>query len=495
MHVELKNVSKRFGSVLANQAVSLKVQPGEVLALLGENGAGKSTLMKVLFGLYPPEEGEILIDGKPVQFQSPRDAMAMGIGMVFQQFNLIQPMSVLENLLLAFPKTDLVLRKNASAAKFVLDRLRQFAPEIDPYAMVSSLSVGQKQLIELAKVLNLDAQLVILDEPTSVLPPQEQERLWHRINQLAQAGHSVVLITHKMDDVMACADRVVVMRGGKITFEAAKQACSKEQLVAMMMGEGREGEKLQIAPPLEVTKVWLKGLSARHLNQSISDFNLQIKRGEIVGIAGVSGNGQTLLADCITGLVQLDQGEVIVEGELVQVHDVPARASSQIAYIPEQPAVNGIAGELSLTLNVALGQFRWLGWFPKWRAQRLRTDRLIRQFDVRPPDPDKPAKLLSGGNIQKLVVARELDQGANFVIACYPSMGLDTGATHRIYKALFEQAERGAAVLWISEDLDDLMHYAHRIGVMHAGKLVGLVDRAEADRYQLGSWMTSGEAA
>jgi simple sugar transport system ATP-binding protein len=503
MHIELYNVSKRFGDITANDGVSLDIREGEVIALLGENGAGKSTLMKMLFGLYPPDDGAILVDGKETSINSPQKAMSLGIGMVFQQFNLIPALSVLDNLLLAHPQAPFwtfrhLFETSAANAGQILNYLHELAPGLDPHTLVRDLSVGQRQLLELIKVLNLNARLLILDEPTSVLPPQEAERLWGMIRKLADGGRSVVLITHKMEDVMACADRVVVMRSGKMINTLARDECTEESLVQMMMGERLDREPVTTPSrdslAARPAKVLIRDLTASQGLQSIRGINLELRPGEILGIAGVSGNGQHLLADALVGLARLSAGEVIIDGVTLQSSARSPASSGQVSYIPEQPAVNAVAADLSLTVNVALSHFRNLAFFPHWTPERTTTESILDNYQVRPPNPDLKAGQLSGGNLQKLVVGRELKDEKDLIVAAYPTMGLDAGAAHDIYQALFRKAAEGAAILWISEDLDDLMEYAHRIAVIRDGEIAGTFDPLEADRYDIGRAMTSQQS-
>tara|TARA_Y100001933_G_scaffold263415_1_gene324688 strand:- start:14 stop:1627 length:1614 start_codon:yes stop_codon:yes gene_type:complete len=498
MEIQLYNITKRFGEVTANDGISLDIRQGEVIALLGENGAGKSTLMKMLFGLYPPDEGSIIINGHETLIDSPQKAMSLGIGMVFQQFNLIPALSVLDNLLLAYPKPPFWTFRRLFGAgapqRKVLAYLEELAPGLDPNTLVRDLSVGQRQLLELVKVLNLDAKVLILDEPTSVLPPQEAERLWGLIRKLSDAGRSIVLITHKMQDVMACAHRVVVMRSGRLIKTLSREDYNEASLVSLMMGDSNRRSEIDTTPIPEVTgrppRVLIRNLHAHQGVQSIEDINLNIGAGEILGIAGVSGNGQLLLADALVGLASLARGEVILDGITLHSANQAPKTSERIAYIPEQPAVNAVAGDLSLTTNVALSHFRQLSFFPAWEPEETLTRNIIHRYQVRPDNPALLAGQLSGGNLQKLVVGRELHGRPDLIVAAYPTMGLDAGAAHDIYQALFAKARDGAAVLWISEDLDDLMAYAHRIAVLQGGQVSGLFDPKTSNRLDIGRAMT-----
>lgn len=487
--VSMRGITKRFGAVVANDQVDLDIFAGEVLALLGENGAGKSTAMRLLYGLYPPDSGHIRIAGENISFASPRDAMAAGIGMVFQQFSLLANLSVLENLLVAWPKAPWWQGRNRPLMSEVLVWLAKLAPHLDPNRRVSDLAVGERQIVELAKVLNLNPRVVILDEPTSVLTPDETVRLHGFVRDLAADGKAVIFITHKIADVKACADRVAVMRHGKLVEQGISSDKSSDEIIRAMVGKTvaagvGPAQPGQPTPRLQLFKL---STSADDSHCPIEALTLTVGRGEVVGVAGVVGNGQTALAEAIAGLTRIVSGDVTLDGVSLACRDngLPPEASA-LAYIPERPIDNAVVADLDVATNLELRLLRSQPFFGARLDRAGRITTLINQYDVRPRNPDLAAGSLSGGNLQKLVIARELSGTPDLVVACYPTMGLDLIAADAVRQRLFAHAAQGSAVLWMSEDLDDLLQYAHRIAVLFNGRLMGVVPRDGASRDRIG---------
>jgi ABC-type uncharacterized transport system ATPase subunit len=490
VRVRLEQIRKVFGSVIANADVDLDLRPGEVVALLGENAAGKSTLMKVLYGFVRPDAGMIYVDEKPVQITSPRVARALGIGMVFQETSSIGALSVRENLALGAPSAPFWSSGRSRVVERSIEQLKQLAPELDPASLARDLSSGERQLLELAKVLGREPQLLILDEPTSLLTRPEAERLWAHVKLLAARGHSVVMITHKFEDVEQAADRVVVMRAGRIVYEG-REVCDRATLVHAMLGADATtiGEASRTTLPLSAaTRLQVQNLTAASGTARVDGVSFELAPGEILGIAGVTGNGQELLARVLAGVEAPRTGCVRLDGADLALSDAAIRDS--IAYIPDQPRVQGCAQDLSVLAN--LFAFR----VPTWRfldrgaSERGQAAELLERFDVRPRDLARPAGALSGGNLQKLVVARELSRTLRLIVACFPTLGLDVRATRQLIDELVSQARAGAALVWISEDLDPLLEHADRIAVMYRGQLRGPTPVASLTRARVGAWMT-----
>jgi simple sugar transport system ATP-binding protein len=488
--VEFQAATRRFGDLVAVDAATLDIRSGEVLAVLGENGAGKSTLMKMLYGIHPPSEGRILIDGEQSAVQGPADAMRNGIGMVFQHFSQFPALSVRDNLLLAWPKTPYLTGRKRAGIAPALATLAELAPHVDPDAKVADLSVGEQQLLELSKVLNISARIVIFDEPTSVLTPAEAKNLHGFIRRLADEGMAVVLITHKLADVTACADRIAVMRRGAIVDVSKSGEKPISSIVSLMMG--KEVKRRLVAPKAReqrVDQLFLNHVCAHTPGMELKDVSLRVARGEVLGIAGVAGNGQSLLADVIAGIHPLDSGDIVLDGLSIARRDARQTLTTRIGYIPEQPRDNAIVEDMTVLRNLDL---RVLA---AGRKSDGSSVELLSRFNVNPPDLDRRAGSLSGGNLQKLVSARELGMPRSGVLACYPTMGLDLAAIELVYRELFAQAEAGAAVIWISEDLDDLMLAAHRIAVLREGAVVAVKDNdGTLSRDQIGALMTGMHA-
>jgi general nucleoside transport system ATP-binding protein len=412
--------------------------------------------------------------------------------MVFQQFSLLPNLSVLENLLVAWPRAPWWQARGRPGMRDVVMWLNKLAPNLDPARRVSDLAVGERQIVELAKVLNLDPRVVILDEPTSVLTPDETARLHGFVRNLAAEGKAVIFITHKIADVTACADRVAVMRHGRLVEQGTSSSKSADEIIRAMVGKALAGRAGPAVPTSSVPRLQIFRLSTspQDSNCPVDGLTLTVGDGEIVGIAGVVGNGQSALAEAIAGLTPIVSGEITLDGvSLASLGNGLPPATSALAYIPERPIDNAVVADLDVAANLDL---RLLRGQPFFSANVGRTDRaanLMNEYDVRPRNPDLGAGSLSGGNLQKLVIARELSGSPGLVVACYPTMGLDLIAADAVRQRLFDHAARGSAVLWMSEDLDDLLQYAHRIAVLFNGRLMGVVPREGASRDLIGRLM------
>ena len=478
--LELRGITKQFPGVLANDNVDFDLRPGEVHALLGENGAGKSTLMNIVNGLYKPDEGEILVKGKPVSFSSSKDAIRTGIGMVHQHFMLIPVMTVAENIVLAEePTREGVLLDYDAAAKRVADLARAFNFAVDPNARIENIGVGQQQRVEILKALYRRADILILDEPTAVLTPQEATELFGILRTLRQEGMAIVFISHKLNEVLEIADRVTVLRRGKMIETVPAEGATREGLARLMVGREvllrvekpppKPGEPLLVVENVSVVDD--RGLPA------VRDVSFEVRAGEIVGIAGVDGNGQTELIDGITGLRGLVDGRVSVGGREVGDRGARAAIDAGVGHIPEDRHRYGLVLDFTLAENLALQEYRKepdsrFGWlFPSRLIARAR--KLLQEFDVRGGTPQTRAGALSGGNQQKVVVAREVDRDPRVLIAAQPTRGLDVGAIEFVHRRLVEERDEGRAVLLVSLELEEVMSLADRILVMYEGRIVG----------------------
>jgi len=494
MKLELRNITKRFGTLTANDNISLTLEPGEIHSLLGENGAGKSTLMNVLYGLLQPDEGQILIDDQPVKFNGPGDAMAAGIGMVHQHFMLIPVFTVAENVVLGNEPTSKIggldLDKAREQVKEISDR---FGFEIDPDAKIQDLPVGAQQRVEIIKSLARNAKVLVLDEPTAVLTPQETDELMEIMRGLAKSGTSIIFITHKLREVQQVSNRITVIRQGKVVASPSPKSSASE-LASLMVG--REVDLNVTRKPAKVgaETLVIKDLTVLddRQHQMVDGVSFTVRDGEVLAIAGVQGNGQTELAEAILGLRKIHSGSIEVAGRDLTKSTVREVLEAGLGYIPEDRKKDGLVGDFTIAENLMLdGSFGApfaKGFQIDFAARDRIADELIEEFDIRTPSATTLAKQLSGGNQQKVVVARELSRELKDLVASQPTRGVDVGSIEFIHEQIIAARDAGKTVVIISTELDEVLALADRIAVMYRGKIVGIVD-AKTTREKLGKMM------
>lgn len=496
--LKLTGITKRFGSLVANDHIDLEIRQGEIHALLGENGAGKSTLMNTLYGLYSPDEGTIEWKGKPVKIEGPGHAISLGIGMVHQHFMLVPVFTVAENIVLGHePGNGVTLDMNQAIAK-VKELSDQFGLEVDPRAKVESISVGQQQRVEILKALYRGAELLILDEPTAVLTPQEVVELGRIMKSLVAQGRTIIIITHKLKEVLSLADRVTVIRRGRkiTTVEAAGH--TEAELATLMVGREVElkVDKAEAQPRQPVLEV--EGLSAVNDRacMAVQDVSFTVRAGEIVGIAGVDGNGQSELIACLTGLRKPTKGKFRINGKDLTSHTPKEIRNAGVGHVPEDRHRRGLVLDFSVAENSVLGDHRKFttGLFLNFDKMTARAKQIIEAFDVRPPEPEYMARSLSGGNQQKVIVGREIIRDPELMIAVQPTRGLDVGAIEFIHRRLVAERDNGKAVLLVSLELDEILNLADRILVMYKGQVIAEVTGEEATEENLGLLMAGGGA-
>jgi general nucleoside transport system ATP-binding protein len=500
--VALRGITKRFPGVVANDRVDFEAAEGEVHALLGENGAGKTTLSNILTGLYRADEGEIVLFGEPREFHSPRDALDAGIAMVHQHFRLVSPFTVAENIVLGDHRDvgrSFLLHQRAIERR-VAELSKRFGLALEPRARIWQLSLGEQQRVEIVKALYRDARILILDEPTAVLTPQEAEALFGTIRAMADDGRTVIFISHKLHEVKAVADRVTVLRRGRSVATVDAPEVTRRSLAAMMVGReielGRREDDGRHAgePVLVLENVSVQGDRGRTALEGVS---LSLRAGEIVAVAGVAGNGQRELAETIAGMRPSTSGTIRANGRRLPNGDPRAAIAARIAYVPEDRLGTGVAPGLSVASNLVLKSYRRppASRGPLLMLGRIRevAQRLMHQHDVRATSPDVAARQLSGGNLQKVVLAREFSGAPAVVVAASPTRGLDVAAIETVHTYLRDAAANGAGVLLISEDLDEIFALADRIVVMYEGSIVGERDAATATAEELGLLMAGGE--
>lgn len=504
--LEMRGITKRFPGVLANDGVDLTLNEGEILALLGENGAGKTTLMNVLYGLYTQDEGEIYVRGEKVTIHSPNDAITRGIGMVHQHFMLIPVFTVTENVMLGIERTKGgIFLDRATVAERIREISKRFGLKVDPDAYVEDLSVGAQQRVEIIKVLYREANILVFDEPTAVLTPQEVDDLFVVIHSLVEQGKSLIFITHKLNEVMSIADRIMVLRNGKLAGTTTPDETTEASLASMMVGREvlLEVEKGPAKPGevvLEVRDLCVR--DDRHL-MAVKEASFQVKAGEVLGVAGVQGNGQTELVEALTGLRKIEEGQVTISG-----HDTTTASPREIteigsAHVPEDRLRDGLVLTFSVADNLVLNTYYQ---HPFSKGSSLQPEEIakaanerVQQFDVRTPSITVPVSNLSGGNQQKVIVAREFSRPIKLLIASQPTRGLDVGSIEYIHKRIIEKRDEGCAVLLVSPELDEVMSLSDRIAVVYEGKILDIIPAEQATREKLGLLMAgvkeSAEAA
>jgi len=492
--LEMRNISKSFFGIAANDRVNLLVNSGEIHALLGENGAGKTTLMNVLAGLYKPDEGSILIGGKRITLTSPRDAIRNGIGMVHQNFRLVDSLTVTENVVLGLKSVRGLLnlaRLHEEIGRFA-DR---FGLKVDPKAEVWQLSVGERQRVEILKMLYRQVNLLIMDEPTAVLTPQEVQPLFDSLRSMAGEGRTVIIITHKLNEVMEIADRVTVLRGGKSIATVLKNKTSKQELARMMVGREIHEVKNRRGTGSSQGVLEVTGISA--LNDmglaALSNLSFCVYSGEILGIAGVAGNGQKELVEVVSGLRSTRAGSMFINSRNMTNCKPREIIDAGVAVVPEDRVGMGLALNMSLVENLIVKTYHDpsnnRGGFFNWKQLRQKAEGVVREFDIKTVGIFSPVKLMSGGNQQKLLFARETLKDPRLLVAAYPCRGLDLGATGAVQQIMLDQKERGAGVLLISEDLDELLGLSDRIAVIYEGRIMGVVDPGTVSIEKIGLMM------
>lgn len=495
--LELRNITKTFGNVVANNDVSINIEKGTIHAIVGENGAGKSTIMRIAYGFYTADSGEIYFDGKPVSINNPHDAIALGIGMVHQHFMLVDTMTVAENIILG--------AETGSAANLDLDKANQdilalsneLKLGVNPKAYIENLSVGAQQRVELLKALYRNAELLILDEPTAVLTPQETEDFFNILRRMREQGKTIVIITHKLEEVLAISDHVTVMRDGKVVGNVKTAETNTKDLARMIVGRDvlLRVEKTDASPKETVLHVANLSVQSAH-GEALNDVSFEVRAGEIVGIAGIEGNGQTELVEAIAGLISVQKGSIELFGKDISTKNARQRKELGIAHIPEDRHKRGLLLDSDLEENSILGvHYRppvTTGGFLNSSAIETRTKEIIQNFDVRPPNPNLAAKSLSGGNQQKLIIGREFELNPKLLLVSQPTRGVDIGAIEFIHRKLIALRDAGSAILLVSAELEEVTALADRLLVIYKGKFVGEVNPKVTSNEEIGLLMTGG---
>lgn len=494
--IECKKITKRFGSVLANDSIDLSVKCGEVLALLGENGSGKTTLMNMLSGIYRPDSGSIIVNGQEATINSPVDAMKLGIGMIHQHFKLVEIFSAMDNIVLG--TSDKLLPPKQLRRK-IEDLCSSFGLEIDPLKRVCDMSVSEKQTVEIVKVLYRGAQILILDEPTAVLTPQETDRLFAILRRMKYQGCAIIIITHKLGEVLEISDRVTILRKGKSIDTVNTSQTNQNQLTELMVGRpvSLEIERPDVAASNSILKVVDLTIPKSDGGLAIDDISFEIRTGEILGVAGVAGSGQKELCETIAGLLKPRQGAILYKKENI-VGKSPSDIISlgiSMSFVPEDRLGMGLVASMGMVDNMLLKSYHnGSGIFVDRKPAKVLAEQLIKKLSIVTPSVDTPVRLLSGGNVQKVLLGREIESSPNLLITAYPVRGLDINSSYTVYDLLNEQKRRNVAVMYIGEDLDVLLELSDRIMVLCHGKITGIVNARTTTKEQLGLMMTGATA-
>ncbi|MDO4303999.1 MAG: ABC transporter ATP-binding protein [Bacillota bacterium] len=490
--IECRQITKVFGQVVANDRIDFNVKYGEILALLGENGSGKTTLMNVLSGIYHPDEGQIFIGGEEVKINSPVDAMELGIGMIHQHFKLVEAFQAMDNIVLGTGGRKEKSRVTSEKIKKISET---YGLEIEPEKYVCDMSVSEKQTVEILKVLYKGAEILILDEPTAVLTPQETEKLFQILRKMREKGCAIIIITHKLQEVLAISDRVTILRKGKSIETVNTAECDAKRLTELMVGRpvSLKIDRPKMPEPETILKVVDLTINKQDGSKAIDDISFEIKRGEILGVAGVAGSGQKELCETIAGLLHADQGAILFHKE-----NILGKSPSEIiekgvsmSFVPEDRLGMGLVASMGMTDNMLLKSYqKGKGCFVRRKPARELAEKLIGKLEIVTPGTETPVRLLSGGNVQKVLLGREIESSPSVLITAYPVRGLDINSSYTVYELLNEQKKKNVAVMYIGEDLDVLLELSDRIMVLCHGKITGIVDADKVTKEEIGMMMT-----
>lgn len=495
--IECRKITKTFGQVIANDKIDLNVRYGEILALLGENGSGKTTLMNMLSGIYHPDSGQIFIGGKEVKINSPVDAMNLGIGMIHQHFKLVEAFRAMDNIILG---TRGKMEKNKVTSEKIKEISQTYGLEIEPEKYVCDMSVSEKQTVEILKVLYKGAQILILDEPTAVLTPQETEKLFSILKAMREKGCAIIIITHKLQEVLAISDRVTILRKGKSIDTVKTAEFDARKLTELMVGRpvSLEIERPEVDNCETILKVVDLTVMKADGSKAIDDISFDIRRGEILGVAGVAGSGQKELCEAIAGLMHAKQGAILFNKEnlLGKTPSEIIEKGVSMSFVPEDRLGMGLVASMGMTDNMLLKSYqKGKGAFVRRKPARELAEKLIKKLDIITPGSETPVRLLSGGNVQKVLLGREIESSPSVLITAYPVRGLDINSSYVIYDLLNEQKQKNVAVMYIGEDLDVLLELSDRIMVLCHGKITGIVDVAKTTKEEIGMMMTGENTA